>query len=279
MSRLDKVKQLVADQRVSGEVQETYNKRLTEGQAFFNSLNEQTDKVLATLRAELEEETRGDNIPELVLKRDVIAKYRVLEKIPFYSERLDVMPTATTNTVLRQLVNDHINATRQLKRYEDTVSQQADIVLAMHSDYAYFNSSINDEAIEKKKQELKRYQDQISSQLEVPVEDIDAALNKVVKSSDRTVTELNNFLKKVLIKYLSFDSFNLDKAELNSNLAVLMKLFKTLMNNLATGNEYMTLQLTAIEVSLVQNLAMNEIIMIKLAKNNEFQIRLRDYSN
>lgn len=297
MSRLSKVKQLVNDEGINTEVQETYNRRLKEGQVFINNLELQADEAIKQLETELNitdssetltdrdnmdaSDTTSNEISEESKKKEVIALYRTYEKVPFFSEKLDVILVATANTVLRQLVVDQAFGTEKLRQTGNQKNIDINNLQMMKLEYQQLSENV-DQLLTNKKGQLdsakERYIQQKQRQ-RLPVDEISANLDELLRVSEKSVIKLNNALKSVLIKYLSFDSFDLDKAQLNNILNVLLKLFKTLMKNVTSGtNEYMTLTLSPIEVSLVQNLAMNEIVLIKLSQDNQFTIKLRDYS-
>lgn len=264
----DIVKKLVNEKPVfNKEIEDTYVKRLEEGQLLIDSLIEQSNFALKLLKSELLHHQHTND------KHQVIAEYKRNEIIPFYQDKNDVISISTASILIQSLVQQHTNSSKNLQNLNN---QEFDIINNLKGfkmEYQQLLDNLDDITNFKKDKSL-----QLSTQehFQLSNDEKTLQLNNMVDSTDNDLQSLNNALKKVVFKYVSFDDTSLSVEEMKSRVTQLIELINKLIKNLITNKGFTPVEPNPVQQSLIRNLIMNDIILSN--DSDEMLIQLRDYS-
>ncbi|CAH6722694.1 hypothetical protein CLIB1444_10S04258 [[Candida] jaroonii] len=264
----DIIKKLVNEKPVfNKEIEDTYIKRLEEGQLLIDSLIEQSSFALKLLKSELLHHQHTND------KQQVIAEYKRNEIIPFYQDKNDVISISTASILIQSLIQQHVNSSKNLQSLNNQEFDTINNLKGFKMEYQQLLDNL-DEISQFKKD--RSHEITHSNEFDLTNNEKIQQLNDLVDTTDNDLQSLNNALKKVVFKYVSFDDTSLSVEEIKSRVTQLIELINKLIKNLITNKGFTPIDPNPVQQSLIRNLIMNDIILSDLS--DDMLIQLRDYS-
>lgn len=247
------------------DIQDTYAKKLEEGQIRIDSLIGQADFAIKLLQQELGPVEQVTNINK------VIANYKRTSIIPYYQDKNDVISISSASVVIQELVDQQLRANNIFENWNHQELEVINNLKLFKSEYEILTDNI-DEIIQYKQSQITKVPTKYYShqQLDTKLEECSNVLNT-----------LNKSLQRIVIKYISFDNPLLTLGELNDRIQIILDLINKLVKGLIINNDYLVLTPTPIELQVLNKMMMNEVVLIKDSPDNhenQLIVKLRDYS-
>lgn len=279
-TRLDIVKEILSNKSLSiqeekesiidtAKIQTTYIKRLQNDinltTAFINQANASIERLVSKNEAESPEDL-------ITLKKNIIALCDTYGRLPFLSDKSDVIGIASASSIIENLIQQQREASSYLDKINETNSQAILSKQALVEDYARLLKLIDQKLItgQGKLEEI----DQKSGNIELdPVSksQLVKALDNKLEEARQSEYSLLTHLKRIIIKFLAVSDWEVQhvmtEEKLQENVSVCIELIDKLMTSLINYIEndsdavWVEVNPSEIESKLINHLLMNDIII------------------
>mmetsp|Transcript_8736 Transcript_8736/g.10925 ORF Transcript_8736/g.10925 Transcript_8736/m.10925 type:complete len:304 (+) Transcript_8736:192-1103(+) len=287
-TRLDIVKEILSSKGLSiqeekesiedsAKIQTTYIKRLQNDinltTAFINQANASIERLVSKNEAESPEDL-------ITLKKNIIALCDTYGRLPFLSDKSDVIGIASASSIIESLIQQQREASSYLDKINETNSQAIVSKQSLVEDYTRLLKLIDQKLItgQGKLREI----DQKSGNIELdPVSksQLVKTLNNKLKEARQSEDSLLTHLKRIIIKFLAVSDWEVQhvmtEEKLQENVSVCIELIDKLMtssiNSIENDSEAVWVEInpSEIESKLINHLLMNDIIISRDGSTRE----------
>lgn len=270
----------------SARIQSKYIRRLQTDihlvSSFINQANTSIEKLISK-NSNTSQEDIGS------LKKDIIALSDTYERLPYLSDKGDVIGIATASTIIDNLIQQqneasiHLNE-KNVKAFNERISMDA-----LVEDYSRFLQLIDQRIITDQSKLNEIHQKTISMDEEpvtrsVQINALDTKLNEAYDLEDL----LSSYLNRIVIKYLAVGDWEIQKVvteeKFQENVNLCMQLMDNLvassMNSMRKGTrgDWVQVHPNFVESKLINHLLMNDLVVSREDSTIEKSIlMLRDF--
>lgn len=280
-TRLDIVKEILSGNGISlqeekgniedsARIQTTYIRRLENdihlASSFINQANVSIEKLILKTRNISHED-------QIFLKKDIIALSDTYGRLPYLSDKSDVIGIASASSIIDSLIQQQTEASIHLNKKNEVESYEIASKRTLFEDYKRLLQLIDQkrvtergklEEIDLKTSAMELYP--ISKALQV------GALNVKLDEARQSENLLSTYLKRIVIKYLALNDWELqqvmteEKLQQNVNMCIELidKLVAPSINSIGkeeTESSWVEVDPNKIQSKLINHLLMNDIII------------------
>ena len=278
-TRLDIVKEILSgngtsleeekrDIEDSAKIQTTYIRRLENdihlASSFINQANASIEKLIQKTRSSSEENP-------IFLKKDIIALSDTYGRLPYLSDKSDVIGIASASSIIDSLIQQQTEANLCLNKKNEDDSYEIKNKQALVEEYKRLLQLIDQKHVAEqgKLEEIDQKAtfidlNPVSKALQVE------ALNTKLDEARQSENLLSTYLKRIIIKYLALSDWEsqqvITEEKLQENVNVCIELIDKLVTasiysiGKKTENSWVEIYPNKIENDLINHLLMNDII-------------------
>lgn len=279
-TRLDIVKEILSGKDISiqeekesiedsAKIQTTYIRRLQNDINLTTTFINQANASIEMLVSKTETTPSEDPI---TLKKNIIALCDTYGRLPFLSDKSDVIGIASASSVIDGIVQQQTEASLYLNKLNETNSQEIKSKQSLLEDYNRLLKLIDQKLVTG--QGRLKEMDQKSDNIELdPISKPQSirALNNKLKEARQLQDSLLTYLKRIVIKYLAVSDWEVQhvmteeklQENVNACIELIDKLMTSSIYSIKNDSEtaWVEVDPSEIESKLINHLLMNDVII------------------
>lgn len=271
----------------SAKIQQTYIRKLQNDINLTSSFIEQADASIEDLV--LKSQTGQNN--NISLKKEIIALSDTYGKLPYLSEKGDVIGIATASTVINTLVQQQTEANNYLTKKIEKDTNELNLLNGLHIDYERILQLVDEKIVSVQKQlnEIRQKTASLSPVLNtnlLQINSLDSKLSEAYEMED----SLLNYLKRIAIKYLAFGDWEIQQVMTEEVFEENVSLCMQLIDNLVTSSiqsiekdtkdDWVIINPNLIEGKLINHFLKNNLIISREdTTKDQYIIMLRSFGS